>query len=200
MAFAIRITSLRNWIYTLLSLIFGLGAGVLSAYYAIYQDFLKPVTVTGSWHTSREIRLDEWNPYAIANTARYGGLKLTSNNALYFIAKKDSENRDLSGSCEYALAGDGLDAKWWSVTVYNTDGSLIENPAERYSFNSTNLLRARSGGFNITIAANARPGNWIPLKQDADFTIVLRLYLPGERSYLATNENGLPKIERGACS
>jgi len=191
---------LRNWIYIISALFFGLGSGILSAQYAIQQDLGVPVISIGPWQSFKEIGIKEVNPYALANTSLHGSLKVSGFEALYFIAKKDSKNKTLSGSCEYVLEGNKPDARWWSLTIYDVDGRVIDNPAERHSFNNTNLPLKKEAGYSIALAPKARAGNWIPVKADMPFVIMLRLYSPGINSIRDTNEIAFPKIKRLACS
>ncbi len=192
--------SLRSWIYILVSLTIGLGLGVYSAQYAIRQGIATPVTTIGPWQSFKETNINELNPYALAHTANHGNLKLANFEALYFIARKDDQNRALSGNCEYAISGSNPDARWWSLTVYDQRGMLIENQADRYSFNNTNIIMNKDTRFRIAVASNARPENWIPTKADSPFMIMLRLYSPGIGSIRDENKVSFPKIERLDCS
>jgi len=194
------VTSLRSWIYIFISLTLGLGSGIFSAYYVIRQGVRYPEFTIGPWQSFRETDINEENPYALAHTAGYGNLKLATFEALYFIARKDDKNRILSGNCEYVIKGKFADARWWSITIYNQRGRLIDNPADRYSFNNTNLLPGKEAGYRIVLAANARAGNWIPLNADQTFIIMLRLYVPGISSIRDANEIAFPEIERVECS
>ncbi len=189
-----------NWIYFLISLTIGLGAGIYSAQYGVHRGAVAPAVVIGPWQSITEIDDNELNPYALAHKSNYGNLKLGNFEALYFIAKNDDKNKSLTGNCEYAVTGEVPEAKWWSITIYDQNGMLIENQAERYSFNATNLRLKNNAAFNIALAANARPDNWIPIKPDQPFVIVLRLYSPNINSIRDANEISFPGIERLNCS
>ncbi len=189
-----------NWIYFLISLTLGLGAGIYSAQYGVRQGAAAPAVVIGPWQSLTETDANELNPYVLAHASHYGNLKLGNFEALYFMAKTDGENVSLSGNCEYRVKGKVPEAKWWSITIYDQNGMLIENQADRYSFNATNIPLKNKAAFNISLAANARPDNWIPIKPDAPFVIVLRLYSPGINSIRDVNEISFPRIERLSCS
>lgn len=192
--------SLRNWIYFLFSLALGLGAGAFSAQYAVRQGAAAPAVIIGPWQSYTETGGSELNPYALAYTSIYGSLKLENFEVLYFVAKNDGENTTLSGDCEYVIKGKIPDAKWWSLTVYDQNGLLIDNPAERYSFNGTNVLLKEKKEFTIALAARARAGNWIPIEAGKPFVIMLRLYSPGINSIRDANEISFPEVERLNCS
>jgi len=196
---AIWMVSVRSWIYIFISLGLGLGLGVFSAQYAIQQGSATPAGFTGPWQSFKEINRNETNPYALAHNSNHGNLKLANFEVLYFTAVKDDENRNLSGNCEYNLKGKVPDARWWSLTIYDRRGMLIENQAERYSFNNTNILLRKDTEYSVVLAANARAGNWIPVKADEPFVVMLRLYSPGVGSIRDINEITFPKIERVNC-
>ena len=95
----------------------------------------------------------------------------------------------------------GPSAAWWSLSVYDEQGRLIENAAERYSYNSATLMRAPGGRFSITLARNARPGNWLPTGDAGRLTLVLSIeeaQVSGPGQEEAGGEK-LPRIRRLAC-
>ena len=191
---------LRGWINFLFALSFGLGFGVWSAQFAVQNGSASPSSTNGAWQAIEEISANENNPYVLAHTALHGNLKLSNFEALYFTAGKDDLGRKLAGNCDYVLKGKSPDARWWSLTIYNKAGNLIANQADRYSFNSTNLKIYDGRDYTISLATNARAGNWIPIKADASFVIMLRLYLPNTNSIRDTRQIAFPVIERLRCS
>lgn len=75
---------------------------------------------------------------------------------------------------------------FWSVTVYNSDYDLVENPLGRYSRGGmdSDMKRDRDGGLTLYLQADApdrtRVGNWLPIPRGA-FNLFLRAYLPDEQ-------------------
>ena len=109
----------------------------------------------------------------------------------------------LTSDCEYSIEGSPLNARWWSLAVYDEYGGLIDNPSARYSFNSEEMLRHADGTFRVNLSSNARPENWLPSgAADQHLVLLLRIYSPRE-----TDGSGiglipgdrLPKIERKSC-
>jgi hypothetical protein len=195
---------MRTIIYVIATFFVALLIGVGSAWYMIDQG--SPLTTTrfgpwSSWLTEGNPNAD---PYTRAHLARSGRLPLTSSAARYFVARSDSAGRKLSASCEYSVTGPSLNARWWSIAVYDEQGSVVPNPSKRYSYNSDELLRHADGTYRIYLSKNARPENWLPSGDDTDrsLELMLRVYSPRE-----TDKNGigevppdrLPKIERLAC-
>ena len=131
------------------------------------------------------------DPYTKAHLARSGRLPLTSTTARYFTANTDSEGDTLTSTCEYSIEGGALNARWWSIAVYDEHGSLIDNPSQRYSFNSEEAIRHSDGSYRITLASNARPENWLPSGSgpERNLVLMLRIYSPRE-----TDSSGIGQI------
>jgi hypothetical protein len=111
----------------------------------------------------------------------------------------------LTSACEYLIEGGPLNARWWSIAVYDERGSLIENPSQRYSFNSEEAVRRSDGTYRISLASNARPENWLPSGNGEERNLVLMLRVYGPRDTDSTGigqipDDRLPKIERKSCN
>ena len=72
---------------------------------------------------------------------------------------------------------------FWSLTIYNNQSYLVDNPINRYSVGelTPGLKNNTDGSLDIYIQ-NTSPGadkesNWLPAP-DADFKLTMRLYLP----------------------
>ncbi len=121
--------------------------------------------------------------------ASFAWLALAGNDpeeAIYTGAFHDSEGRTLSGAHDYRLHFDAGRMPpayaFWSVTMYDADGYLVENPIRRYAIRDrTPGLRYNSdGSLDIYISRTQPAGqeaNWLPAAP-GELSIVLRLYLP----------------------
>jgi hypothetical protein len=129
---------------------------------------------------------------------------MTSTTARYFTARTDSDGELLSSDCEYVIAGSALNARWWSLAVYDEHGSVLDNPLNRYSFNSEEAIRRSDGTYRIDLAREVRPENWLPSGTGPAQSLVLMLRIYGLRE---TDADGvgvvpperLPRIERKTC-
>lgn len=178
--------------------------GIGSAWYMI--EYGSPLTTkrVGPWASWISEGNPNADPYTKAHLARSGRLPLTSTTARYFFARTDSGGRQLTSACEYSIEGSALDARWWSIAVYDEHGSVIENPSERYSFNSDEAIRRTDGTYRITLANNARPENWLPSGSGPErkLELMLRIYGPRETDSAGIGQvpdDRLPKIERKSC-
>ena len=111
--------------------------------------------------------------------------------ATYPLLKSDSEGNSLDGSKKkYTLTfGAGqlppVNA-FWSVTMYDKNQLLVENPINRYLINAPmlpGLKKNKDGSLTIYIQKDApsadKKANWLPAP-DGPIYIVMRLYWPKE--------------------
>ncbi|MFM1815373.1 MAG: hypothetical protein RLZ98_2068 [Pseudomonadota bacterium] len=182
-----------------------LAAGVGSSWYM--------VSTGTSWTTNRIGPWTEWptagkadaDPYTKARIVRYGILPLSGRIAATFEARYDSGGQRLHSSCEYVIRSQPLKANWWSIAVYDSDGLLIPNAANRYGFNSSTVISRPDASFIIALAREARAGNWLPIAGAGRLTLVLTLIQPARSEGQAGVEFSnnpdldLPDIERVYC-
>src|SRR5215831_9780310 len=178
--------SMRDLAYFIGTFAVALLLGIGSAWYMI--EYGSPLTTTkvGPWASWDSEGKPDADPYTRAH-----------------VARTDSNGHALSSSCEYTIEGSPLNARWWSIAVYDEYGGLIDNPTSRYSFNSEELLRHSDGTFRINLASTARPENWLPSGTDGrTLILMLRIYNPRETDSLGIGlipRERLPKIERKSC-
>lgn len=184
--------ALSSIISLLFAFAFALSAGLGSAWYAIERGLPFAVEHAGPWTSWPNEGNPSADPYTKAHLARTGRLPMTSTTARYFLAKTDSDGAPLRASCEYILDGQSFDAQWWTITLYDADGALIENVANRYGFNSAELLRRSDGGYEIHMARSVRSENWLPVGDDASRRLMLMLRVYGVR---VSDESGTGKID-----
>jgi hypothetical protein len=139
-------------------LILGLG----TSWYMI--DIGTPLTTErqGPWVSWTSAGRADADPYTRAHFARLGTLQLSAEMTLTYIANTDSDGRRLHSSCDYSVEGHEPGTSWWSLTVFDDRGELISNPANRYAFTSQTIALRPDGTFNVALARDARPGNWLP--------------------------------------
>jgi hypothetical protein len=118
---------------------------------------------------------------------------------LYFRAVTDTAGRKLQGNCTYVVRGADLPARWWNITMYNTDHYLIRNPQNRYSYASVNVAREGGGDFRITVAPEADKANWLNIASVPNFVLLARLYQPAPGAAGNPSSIAMPVKERVRC-
>ncbi|HYB03214.1 MAG TPA: DUF1214 domain-containing protein, partial [Nitrososphaerales archaeon] len=108
--------------------------------------------------------------------------------AVYWLGYVDSAGKRLSGQNDYIMqfppGGLPPNDGFWSLTMYYTNHSMVNNPINRYWVTGTSdLVPNMNGSLDIYIQ-NASPAgnestNWLP-SPTGEFLMFLRVYLPGE--------------------
>jgi hypothetical protein len=178
-----------------------LGGGLGTAWYMVEVGSRLSTRVFGPWLTWVAAGRPEADPYTRAHTAWNGLLPLSSTAELTFKAKTDSRGIQLSSACEYAVILDDFDPAWWTLAVYDGYGRLIANPADRHSFSSSTAMRGLDGRTVITLARDARPGNWLPTGRSNRIVLILTVQDAAWASAIhdGGSPRSMPEIARSAC-
>lgn len=194
------IVKASDWaIFIGLVLIGGLG----SSYYMVSSGSALTTRTVGPWKAWTHAGRSDADPYTRAHFSRSGTLNLTTEIAQTYLASRDSKGMRLHSSCVYQISGEQLDASWWSITVLDDRGLLISNPAQRYAFTSDTIAVSQDGSFTVTLARDARPGNWLPTAGAGGLRVSMTL-LEGEAviagdSVAEAEEIVLPSIDQVTC-
>lgn len=188
--------SIFKWIgLVLLGLVLGVGVAV----WQIRSSGLGNDVRVGPWSTGSDFGTTDASMRTRAIVALRGLLALPKEEARYYTAAADSSGAPLSGKCSYRLTGGAIEARWWSITLYDREGWLIPNRWSRHSVGSAGIPADQAQGWTITVGPQEQAGLWIPTGTDEAFELTLRAYRP--RGVMATNPAGvtLPTITKGEC-
>lgn len=191
------ISKLSDWAMFIGIVLIG---GLTTSWYMVSAGSNLTTRSIGPWVTwTAEGRADA-DPYTRAHFARSGTLNLSTELAGTYVAGHDSDGMRLHSSCEYSIKGQEIDARWWSITVFDDNGRLIPNPAARYAFTSDTVAVGPDNTFTVTLARDARPGNWLPTGGGGRLTLVLAV-VEGATSIVdgEAADITLPSIKRVAC-
>jgi hypothetical protein len=157
---------------------------------------------TGNWSIPPSNIGDYGTDYLTrAGVAQVGLGANTEEEAAYRTAYLDARGRRLDGRKSYRLrfpAGSEPPADaFWSVTVYDSDGFLVDNPQRRYAVGSSHppLIRRADGSIDIIFSGTEPSGrdvNWLPVPP-ARFRVYLRVYAP--RPEVLSRAWPLPSIQ-----
>lgn len=178
-------------------------AGLLIGYAGMSKPVLRLrglldiVTNHDSWVTSEGIGSSDADPMLKALISVIGIFANSKEEAVYLKAYQDSPISNMNGERHYQIKGNvHIPAKWWSITLYNKDEFLFDNPDKRYSFTSFNLATDDSGNFTMDVAPVKPNGakNWMPSPPSGDISLILRIYEPEETLYNNLSTTPLPIV------
>jgi hypothetical protein len=150
-----------------------LGGGLGSAWYMIEAGSRLSTRTFGPWVTWPTAGRPDADPYTRAHIARNAELPLSSTAELTFRAKTDNRGAWLTSGCDYAIVMEEFDPAWWDLAVYDLQGRLVANAADRHAFNRSTAMRDLDGRTVVTLARDARPGNWLPSGRGSRVVLVL---------------------------
>ncbi len=191
---------MKSWHRYAITLVGGLAVG-LGAAWALTGGGLSDGAIrNGPWTTSLGYGTKATDPLTRAMVARSGLLALPAKETVYWMAKTDAGGAPLDGNCRYSLSGTPLDARWWSVTVYDSKGYLVDNPVRRWSVNGANVALDAGGEWRVTIAPD-KPGDaaWLPGTKGQPFQLTLRMYNPGKAFRADPATAVLPRLVKEGC-
>lgn len=190
---------MRNWVRYAITVAVGVAGGLAGGRLLTDRGLTGGGLIVGPWQTSLNYGLRETDALTRARVARAGLLALPARETIYWQAQSDSGGAPLDGSCTYRLSGVPMDARWWSITLYDTAGYLMPNRANLWSVNGANIALDDAGRWQVMIAPAPVDGAWLPATQGQGFHLTLRMYNPGRRLRADPASVALPRIERVSC-
>jgi len=189
-----------NYLRAASAMIAGLVIGLLATVLSLNAGYGFNSLRAGPWKAWPYIGGADIDPYARAVIARSGEAPLGRDQGLAFIARTDSDGAPLSADCEYRIVDPLPTARFWTIALASPDGRLLANPTERYGYSSVDILRKETGAFEIDVARDARPGNWLSPGESKGFVVMLRLYDTPLDAESVPDPNSFPKIVKLGCA
>lgn len=155
----------------------------------------------GAWTAWPKTGSTDIDPYARAVIARTGELPIGLGDGVAFYAHADDNGQPLDGRCDVDLKGITPPARFWTLTLYDSEGRLVANSVNRQGFTSQEIIRDTDGSFRIQVGPRARFGNWLPTGGVERYTLILRLYdTPVGVATRGGREAPMPSITARVCS
>ena len=173
--------------------------GLATSYLMIEHGSVLNATQHGPWTQWTGAGQPGTDPYSRARFVKQGSLVMSTAVIERYEARSDSEGRRLHSACDYVLEGRIVDRRWWQLAVFDEQGWLIRNAADRYGFDSTTLARGHGGHYAITLSRDARPGNWLPIASAGRFVIVVERQPSPQGNEPGSLDDAMPAIRRIAC-
>lgn len=205
---AVTLIRLRRSVFAAIARIFGfvlvaaaiLGLGFASSWYMVEAGTRLTTVKIGPWVTWLSAARPDADPYTRAHFANAGTLAVSADVQRTYVAKVDTAGERLDSWCDYALEGRLQRADWWSIVAFNQQGLLVSNPAGRHAFTSQTIALSSNGSFSITLAREARAGNWLPTRGLGRLALVLTIVEPrAPDNDKRTDETALPTIRKLKC-
>ena len=185
---------------TLFALAVAAFVGLGMTYFALSRGAAFSALPIESWTAWPKTGTADPDPYARASIARKGRLPIALGDGVSFNVHADDNGKLLDGRCDIVLSGITPAARFWTLTLYNTDGNLRANSINRYGFTSEEIVRRADGNFEIVVAPRANPGNWLPTGGIERYQLVLRLYDTAVGvSTKAGREVPMPAVSTRSC-
>jgi hypothetical protein len=185
---------------TIFSLAVAAAIGLGTTWLAVTRGIAYGGVTLGAWTAWPKNGTPGIDPYARAMIARSGELPVGSGDGIAFYARTDDAGQPLDGRCDVLLSGTTPQARYWTITFYDSEGRLVANTMHRHGFTSQEIIRKADGSFDIVAGARARPGNWLPTGGVERYLLVLRLYdTPVGVTTRGLREAPMPAISKRAC-
>lgn len=155
----------------------------------------------GAWTAWPRTGTPGIDPYARAVISRSGELPIGVGDGVAFYAQADDHGRPFDGRCDVDISGITPTARFWTLTLYDSEGHLVANSVNRHGFTSQEIIRNMDGSFTIRIGPRARFGNWLPTGGVEHYTLILRLYdSPVGVATRAGREAPMPSVTAKECA
>ncbi len=191
---------MKNWHRYGICIALGLLGGSALAVQQVRGGLNDGMIAVGPWQTGKSFGTVDVSTLTRAKVALSGLLALPSTEAMYFTAQTDSDGRPLDGRCNYVVRGGKLDGRWWSVTLYEGEGWLVKNAAERWSVPASAVALDEAGRWSFVVSPTTQRGTWLPTGSVPAFDLTLRLYHPSPMTIKSPETAQLPTIERKGCA
>ena len=191
---------MKTWHRYVICVALGLIGGAAYAVQKVRGGLNDGLVTNGAWETGKSFGTLDASALTRAKVALSGLLALPAKEAMYFTATRDSDGRKLDGRCTYDVRGGQLDGRWWSVTLYEGEGWLVKNAANRWSIPASAVSTDAQGRWSFTVSPDAQFGSWLPTGSVEAFDLTLRLYHPSADIIKSPEKAQLPIIDRKGCA
>ena len=191
---------MKSWHRFAICIALGLIGGTAYAVHQVRGGLADGMISNGAWSTGKSFGTVDASARTRARVALSGLLALPAKEAMYFTAKVDSDGQPLDGRCTYLVSGGELAARWWSVTLYEGEGWLVKNSANRWSIPAHGATKGEDGIWTFTVSPENQAGAWLPTGGVKIFDLTLRLYHPSAAVINNPAKASLPAIKRLGCT
>ena len=168
---------MRLIFFTLLALIIAAVVGLGATWMTATRGTDLGTLTIGAWTARPRTGTADIDPYARAAIARSGELPIGTGDGIAFSATADDAKRPLDGRCDVVVSGVTPAARFWTLTLYDTQGPSGRQFAAALRLHQPgNRPRRRRRVRDPRSRRASRAGNWLPTGGIERYTLMLRLY------------------------
>jgi hypothetical protein len=183
-----------------LSLVIALVLGTLSAAIMLDQWPHLSGERLGAWRVAVRFGDPAADPYTAALQQTRLTLPQSVVESTQFLAIADSDGEPLNGQCSYSIKGGLLPARLFTLRAESVSGSALPGePGLPLAMHSNDML-FDGQGFTVTASRQAAPGNWLALRANGRFRLVLTAYDASIADETFGTTVALPAITRLGCA
>lgn len=165
-----------NYFKIVLVLAMGLTLGLWASAFVLSGPSPFDRVQVGPWEIAAQAGSMNADPFELASLERSGEIPLAVGEGLQLIARTDDAGLPLDSRCVYRIGPHAPEARYWTLSPIDFKGWPIGNAADRLGLRSSEIVRNGAGEFAVIVAAEAQPGNWLPIGTRGPFALALRLY------------------------
>jgi len=184
-----------------LCLFSGLSLGLCATWLTMEKGIGLDAQSIEGWAFVPRVGAPDIDPYRRLKLFTSGELPLASGEGFSLTLKQDRAGRPLEGACRYQLSGALPVARFWTLTLTTPDGRLWPNPAARFGFTSSEIIRTEDAPFSVVIGPGPLAGNWLPSPPAGHFILTLRFYeTPLSASATQLDARSVPALSLLGCA
>jgi hypothetical protein len=173
------------------SVLCGVVGGWASALSFIDTVGSMPAGAAGNWRMWDLASGTASNPYARAHFLIEGRVPPALSLFQVYTNSLDDEGSTLSSGCVYRITANGLQSRWWSLSVGPLNG---QEGAASAAVTSDEVVRAPDSSLKVAVARFPVAGNWIRPAAEGNLTLQLVVSNTDTESDLK-----LPSVQRVSC-
>src|SRR5262245_52879068 len=125
--------------------------GLGTTWFALSRGVSVGALTIGAWSARPKAGTAEIDPYSRAEVERTGALPMGLGDGVTFSATADDNGRLLDGRCDLTIVGTTPQARFFTITLYDSLGRLVPNTLNRSGFTSQELIRNGDGSFQVSV-------------------------------------------------
>lgn len=190
---------MRTLVHFLLFLMVSLSVGFGLSYWALEKGQMFGTLQVGPWIAWSDVGSPRPDPYTRAYISRNANLELSRAEGIKFVAKQDSDGRDILAECNYRIDGTTPETSFWTLAATDNQGASVTREGGPMTLRGDHVSRAEDGSFALHIGPSLSASNWLETSANGRMELVLTLYDSSVFSGFTSLSNSLPSIFLERC-